>query len=113
MPVQLEQEPVISEGDVDMVAIDYTPYLDSGELLTGTVTVTHVSGPATPTFANNAVNTASVVILGKTVAIGKAVQFKVSGQTASTSTPYYADITVSTNSTPARTVKRRIKYWCS
>ena len=109
--VPLENAPVISEGDVDIVSIDYTPYLDASETLASVSAPSHVSGPATPTYSNQVVNTVAVEIQRRTVAIGKAVQFKVAGQTASTTVPYYVDVTAVTNSTPARTKKVRLPYW--
>lgn len=105
MALTLTQRPTISAGDVDLVSIDYTDYLDSSELLTGTPTVAEQT-TANLTFANIAVTTTAVVILGKTVAIGKALRFKVSGQVAGVT--YTVRVTAATDSTPARTVVRDI-----
>lgn len=115
MPIQIppstEQAPVISEGDVDIISISYVPWLDSGELLASISAPSHVSGPTTPTYSNQMVNTAAIVVRRKTVPIGMGVQIKVNGQTASATVPYYVDVTVTTTSTPARTKKVRVKYW--
>ncbi len=101
MVLQLEQLPVISEGDTETVAIDYTDWLDSGELLTGTPTIVEVT-TSDLTLASKAVSTGSLTILGRTVATGAAVQCSVSGQLEATGT-YTLAITVSTDATPART----------
>ena len=110
MAVTLTQQPSVSQGDVDIVSIDYTDWLDSGELLTGSVTVAEQT-TSDLTFANEAVNTATVEIFRKTVAIGKAVQFKVSGQQAGTT--YRIRITVATDATIARTVVRDLLLVCT
>jgi len=94
MPIKLDQRPVISVGDTDVASIDYTDYLDSDELLTGTPTVAEVTTTHL-TITNKAVNTAEVRILERDVAIGKAVQFKVSGQHVNTE--YSIRVTVSTD----------------
>jgi len=96
MPIVLEDRPVVSAGDTDIPAINGTPYLDDSELFTGTPTITEAGKVASydadgdPTYTassdltitNKTVNAAALVIKGKTVAIGKAVQCKVSGQLA-------------------------------
>lgn len=108
MAKQLEQVPVISEGDVEVLAIDFTDWLDSGELLTGTPTVAEQT-TGDLTISNVAVSTAQLTILGSTVAIGAAVQAKVIGQLAATGV-YSLLVTASTDATPARTVKRIAKF---
>lgn len=105
MPITLEQRPVVSAGDVEMVGIDYTDWLDSGELLTGTPTVAEVT-TTDLTLSNKAVNSTAVTILGTSVAVGKAVQFKMSGQSAGKT--YRVRVTVSTDATPARTAVRDV-----
>ena len=101
MPYLLDQQYVISTGDTDVISINYTDYLDSGELLTGTPTVVEVTTSAL-TLSNKAINTATYVEAdtGNTVAISKAVQFKISCTTAGV---YRIRVTVSTNATVART----------
>lgn len=107
MTKSLPQIPCLSEGDVDMVAIDYTDWLDSGELLTGTPTAVEVTTEDL-TLANKAVSTSSLTINGVTVATGKAVQFSVQGQQAGTL--YTVRVTVSTDATPARTAVRDVRF---
>ena len=114
MAILLSQRPTISQGDVDVVAIDYSNFLDAGELLTGAVTVTEL-GRATIdsdgepvytassdlTFANKAVSGSTLTILGKPVVAGKAAQFKVSGQQSGY--VYGVRVSVGTDNSPART----------
>ncbi len=95
MPIKLEQRPTVSVGETEIVSIDYTDKLDASELLTGTPTVTEVT-TTDLTLTNKVVNTAEARILGRDVDIGKAVQFKVSGQKINTQ--YSIRITVSTDS---------------
>ena len=103
MTIELIQLPIISEGDVEMVSIDFTPWLDAGELLTGTPTVAEQT-TSDLTIANVAVSTGALTILGDTVATGMAVQAKVSGQLLATGS-YSLLVTVSTDATVARTKK--------
>ena len=101
MPITLAQRPTISVGDVDLVGINYTDWLDGAETLTGTPTVTEITTSAL-TFANIAVSTTALTILGETVAIGCAVVFKVSGQAQYTT--YRVRVSVgTTGGTVART----------
>jgi hypothetical protein len=127
MAIVLEQRPVISEGDVDVVSIDYTPYLDSSEVLTGTPVVTPLGvvtsfdDEGDPQYAadnddlaitNKVINSGAIVrILKKDVAINKAVQFKVAGQQAGY--VYGVRISVSTTSSPARTKVVDVLLTCS
>jgi len=94
MPIKLDQRPVISVGDTEFAKIDYTEYLDSAELLTGTPTVVEVT-TTDLTITSKIVNTVAVRILERDVAIGHAVQFKVTGQKSNTE--YSIRITVSTD----------------
>jgi len=106
MVIALPQTFVISVGDTETVAVNFTDHLDSGELLTGTPTVVEVT-TSDLTLGSKAVNTATYVESqsGDTVAIGAAVQFSVSGGTAANS-PYKIRVTCSTDATPARTFVR-------
>lgn len=106
MPVYVDGNPRISEGDVELFAIDYTAWLDGDEVLTGTPTVTEVT-TTDLTLSSKQVNTAAITVQDEIVAIGKAVQFKVADQTASTA-DYIIEVTVSTDS--GRTILRRLKF---
>lgn len=83
------------------VSLDLSGKLDTGELLTGVPTVEEVTTTHL-TFSNKAVNTTALTINGRTVAIGEAVQFRVSGGNANTS--YTIRTTVTTTSNPAQTL---------
>lgn len=88
-------------SEVRNVAVDFQGKLDASELLTGTPTVVEVT-TSDLTLSDKVVSTGALTILGKTVATGEAVQFKVLGGTAGTS--YTIRITAATNSTPAQTL---------
>jgi len=96
----------VSVGDVENFEISYADYLDSGELLTGTPTIVEVT-TSDLTLANKLVSTASLTILGKTVAIGEAVTFTCSGFLSGVT--YTVRITVSTDAGNARTIARDLK----
>jgi len=59
------------------VTVDYRGKLDSGELLTGTPTVS--ATPAGLTLSSPQINTATLTVNEESVAAGQAVQFKASG----------------------------------
>lgn len=89
-------------GETRNIAVSFIGKLeDSGELLTGTPTIVEQTSTSL-TLSNKAVNTAALTLLGETVAIGKAVQFKVTDGTAGSSPRIR--ITVSTDSVPAQTL---------
>ena len=104
MPKILEQQYDLSTGETEVVSINYSDVLDSGELLSGTPTVSEVS-TSNLTLANKLVNTATYVesFSGETISVGKAVQFTVTTGTAGL---YQIRVTVSTDSTPTRTLVR-------
>lgn len=103
MPIAAPQTYEVSAGATRIVRVNVTRDLDSGVTLTGTPTVVEVTTTAL-TLANKKVNTATYVEShsGTTVAIGKAVEFTVTGGVAGTT--YTVRITVSTTSTPAETL---------
>lgn len=94
MGVTLEQMPEISEGDVEFVSIDYTKYLDGDELIATVDTVVEVT-TTDLTLSGKKVSTAALVILNRTVAIGKAAQFTVQGQQSGTT--YRVRVTITTD----------------
>ena len=102
------ETPTLAVGEVRNFAVSFVDVLDSGELLTGTPTVAEET-TSDLTIANKAVNTAALTVNGQSVAIGQAVQFKVSGQ-LTTHTPYKIKITVSTTATPAQTLVRWVQF---
>lgn len=103
MAIRLAQVHTVSAGSTRLVRINCTRDLDSGASLTGTPTIVEVTTTAL-TLANKKVNTATYVEsqTGDTVAIGKALEFTVTGGTAGST--YTIRATCSTNSTPAETL---------
>lgn len=83
------------------VAVSFQGKLDSGELLTGTPTVTEVT-TSDLTLSSKAVSTTALTIDGVSNAVGEAVTFNVSGGTAGET--YTIFISAGTNSTPAQTL---------
>lgn len=105
----LDQMREISQGDVEVVSINYTDWLDAGESLTGTPTVAEqVTNHLT--IGNIQVSTGTLQIMTTTVAAGKALQFSISG--AQASTEYVIRVTVSTDGTIPRTSVRDIRLTC-
>ena len=100
MPKTAKQTQVISEGATELGAVDFGPWLDSGEKLTGTPTVAEVT-TTDLTINTVAVSTSPLTILDEGVSIGEAVQWLVSGQQSSTS--YRLRVTATTDASPART----------
>ncbi len=92
-------------SEIKNAACDFTGKLDTGEVLTGTPTVVEV-GTSDLTLSNKVVSTAVLTILGRSVAIGKAVQFSVEGGTAGRS--YEILITVDTDSSPAQRLTAKL-----
>lgn len=86
------------------VTVGFKDLLESGELLTGTVTVT--PSPATMTCATPLKNAASLTIDGETYAANQAIQFSSSGGVEGQ--VYLVLISVATDGTPAQTFNRYI-----
>lgn len=106
--IALQQQPQMSVGDTETFGIDYTGWLDSGELLTGTPTVVEVISTDL-TISNKVISTVLLTILDESdVAIGAAVQFVVSGQL--TGITYTVRVTIGTDATPARTIVRDVVF---
>ncbi len=103
MPIELKPIHQIGAGATRLVRVNFEYDLDSDTLLTGTPTVVEVT-TTDLTLANKKVNTVAYTDThsGVEVAIGKAVEFTVSGGTAGTL--YRIRVTVSTASSPAETL---------
>lgn len=101
------QRPVVAVGETRNVSVSFVDLLDSGEVLTGTPTIVEVT-TTDLTISNKRVSTTATTINGETVAIGKAVQFKVSGQ-LTTNSPYTIKITVGTDASPAQTFVKYVR----
>lgn len=88
-------------AEVRNCSVSFVNVLDSGELLTGTPTVS-IAGASPPTASDEAVNAVALTILGKAVAVGQAVQFKLIEGAAGTT--YTITVTATSDSTPAQTL---------
>lgn len=105
MPITLKGTPTISVGDTDIGSVDLQDYLDSGETFTGTPTIVEIT-TTDLTLSNKAVNTSALTIFGRTVAIGAALQVKVSGQ--QTNRTYTLQMTCAT--TAGRTLTFYVQF---
>jgi len=95
MTIELSQRE-ISVGDLERVAVDYTEWLDAGELLS-TVVATEVDS-ADLTIDDEAVSAAVYRILDRSVAVGKAALFSVEvPDDAAAETKYRILVTVTTD----------------
>ena len=92
-----------SPGDTAAVAMDFTPLLRSGELLTGTPTVVETGGTSHLTISDVGLNSSTVSINGSDVPANGAVQALIAGGSAG---KYTFKITACTDSTPAQTLVR-------
>jgi len=97
---------VAAVGESNLFSVSFANVLDSGELLASVTDIVDNAGGATLTISSKAVSTAALIINGKTVAIGKALQFLVTGAVVA-GTPYTLKMTAVTDSTPAQT---KVKY---
>ena len=94
----------IAPGRNRNVAIDFNPQLRSGEVLSGTPTVT--VSPSGPTIANAQKNSASIVIDGRTCAANTAVLFTIDDCTVDT------DYTVTANCSNNASVADELQATC-
>ena len=90
-----------------MASVSFAGRLESGELLTGTPTVTEIR-TSDLTLGNKALNTAQITINEGTVAISQAVQFSVTGGTGGRE--YEIEVTVSSDATVAQTFVERVPF---
>ena len=95
MAVRAPQVPTQSITETRFHAVSFVGKLDTGELLTGTPTVTEID-TAHLTISNKAVNVAELTINGSTVAIGQAVQCKVVSSAMVAGTLYRILVTCTT-----------------
>jgi len=104
--ITADQVPSFAAGDTRNGAVSFANQLDSGEALTGTPTVEE-QDTSDLTISSVGVSTRELTINEETVAAGLAVQFSVTGMTAAT---YTLKVTATTDSTPAQTLVRYIKF---
>ena len=97
-------------GETRNVAVSFAAKLDSGEVLTGTPTIVEVTS-SDLTITNKVVSTASLTILGETVATGLACTFTVTGAVAGGGLTsgryaglYQIKVTPATNASNAQTL---------
>jgi len=100
--------PVTAEGSVELFSESLDGVLDSGELVASITSVTEVTSTDL-TISNESVSSAALTINGISVAIGKAIQFKVIGQLTATKN-YTLKMIVVTDSSPAQTKVRFCKF---
>ena len=90
------------------VSVSFIDVLESGELLTGTPTVTEQTTTAL-TLGSKAVNTTTLTIDGVSNVAGQAVTFTVDGTNAVADTTYNILIYCGTNSTPAQVLPGKVR----
>lgn len=88
-------------GETLVGAVNFSPRLIDGDLLTGTPTAT--VSPSGPTVNNAQRNTTALTMLRETVAVNKAVLFTIAGGTAGTT---YV-VTVTAQSVSGQTMVER------
>lgn len=92
-------------GSQTLVSFDMTPRLLSSELLDGTPTVSDHNSTGELTISNKQIN--SVADDENDIAIGKAVQFKISTSSTTCKT-YEIDISVDTNGVPVQVLADKL-----
>lgn len=102
MSGEAPQVPCLIYGEVRNGKFSFANKLDTGELLTGTPTITEIS-TTDLTLASVAVSTGELTINGVAVAAGEAVTFKVTGFAANKQ--YRLLFECGTDSTPAQTLR--------
>ena len=103
MPKRALQVHEIDKDEICNISVDFQGYLDTGELLSGTPTVSEVN-TSHFTISSAQVSSAALTINGQSVAISKAVQFKLDPGASAVQGNYYAfDISCATDATPAQT----------
>jgi hypothetical protein len=102
------QRPVAVPDETNLCSVSLVGILDSGELVASVTSVTEQT-TTDLTISNTAVSTGELTINNKAVATGKAIQFKVIGQLVANS-PYTLTIKVVTDSTPAQTKIKYVKF---
>lgn len=104
----MSEIPEINVGSARLFSVSFEDQLTGDETLTGTPTV--VERDTTDlTITNESINIAEITIDDQPVAIGKAVQFLVSGQLAATSI-YVLKVSATTTSDPAQTLVEWISF---
>jgi hypothetical protein len=95
-------------GSTVVVTFDMTDRLYSGELLTGTPSVEDANATGDLSITNKQIN--SVAFASEDIAIGKAVQFRISS-TTTTEEAYEISITAVSDGVPAQTLTDTMKIF--
>lgn len=98
-----------SVGETRNCSVSFADLLEGDELLNGTPTV--VADPTGPTITDKLRNASAITIDGESVAVDKAVTFKVAGGTADVT--YELLITVTTNEDQTLQWKQKLKVVAS
>lgn len=104
--ITASQKPTFAVGDIHIGYVSYAAQLVVGETLTGTPTVTEQL-TSDLTISSISINIIGLTINNISVAIGKAVQFILSGQLVENA-PYTLEITVTTST--GRTLVRYVQF---
>lgn len=99
--------PTLAVGETILHSVSFEGVLDSGESLSGTPAITEVT-TSDLTITNKVVSTEELIINGRAVAAGKAVQCLISGQQIDIT--YTVKIVVATDSSPAQTKVKFFKF---
>lgn len=98
-----DQQYEIKAGSIRNISVDCRGWLDEGESLTGTPTVTITTAAVPPTLDNKIVSGAVLIIDGESVPIGKAIQFRITTTTGTTLGGYTITVSCGTDASPAQT----------
>jgi hypothetical protein len=105
--VKAKNSPAFAVGDEQNGGVSFAEQLKSGELLTGTPTVTEEAGAGDLVITGVGYNTATVEINGVDVPAYHALLFHVTSQSAG---EYWLKLVVTTDSTPARALTRYVPF---
>ena len=106
-PATAPEVPQVYVGSVRLASVSFDKGLDAGEVIASVSTPVE-TGTSDLTISNEAVSTSALTISGNTVATGRAIQFKYSGQLAGVTYVIFA--TVVTDSSPAQTLLGRMTF---
>lgn len=102
------ERPVAAKSEENLYSVSMVGALDGGEVIASVTDVVELD-TTDLTITNKVVSTAVLAINHRQIPIGKAIQFLVKGQLQSNS-PYILEITFVTDSLPAQTKHRYVKF---
>lgn len=91
-----------------LAAVDFTPFLRSGEILTGSPTATEMGGTTDLMLGTPARNTAPMLVDGALVPASQGVTFTITGGTANRSYQIAVQATTTSSQTPIIICRLRI-----